>query len=74
MNHNGQHSRRVEAVARRLTEPEKELTIADVSQAISELEAKPNRSHVLGMPIERLDALVEAEIVRLEAFLRPSWQ
>ena len=69
MNNNGQHSRRVEAVARRLHDPGKELTIADVSQAISELEAKPNRTHVLGMPRERLDALVVAETIRLEKLL-----
>ena len=66
---NGQHSRRLDVVARRLHDPEKELTIADVSQAISELEAKPNRTHLLGMPRERLDALVVAETIRLEKLL-----
>ena len=69
VSNHGQHSRRLDVVARRLHDPEKELTIADVSQAISELEAKPNRTHLLGMPRERLDALVVAETIRLEKLL-----
>ena len=69
VSNHGQHSRRLGVVARRLHDPEKELTIADVSQAISELEAKPNRTHLLGMPRERLDALVVAETIRLEKLL-----
>ena len=63
------HSRRVDAISRRLTDPEKEITIWDTYRAIEELEADPNRSHILGMPRDRLNALVEVEIVRLEKLL-----
>jgi len=66
---NGQRSRRLDVVARRLHDPEKELTPADVSQAIAQLEADPQRSHLLGVPRERLMTQVEREIARLEAEL-----
>ncbi len=66
---NGQHSRRLDVVARRLTDPEERLSIATVSKAIEELEADPETTTILGMPRERLDALVEKEIARLEALL-----
>jgi len=65
------HSRRVEAVSRRLTDPEERLSIATVNKAIEELEANPARTHVVGMPIERLMILVAAETARLEALLGP---
>ena len=62
------HARRLDAVAARLTpDPDQPMTIERVTQAISELEADPERTHILGMPIERLNALVVAEIERLEA-------
>ena len=66
---NGEHSRRLDAVARRLTDPEKQITIWDTYQAIEELEADPGRTHILGMPIERLMSLVAAETDRLERLL-----
>ena len=66
---NGQHSRRLDVVARRLTDPEERLSIATVSKAIEELEANPARTHVAGMPIESLMSLVAAETQRLEALL-----
>jgi len=64
---NNGHSRRLDVVARTLTDPEKELTLADVSAAIAQLEANPETTTLLGMPRERLNTLVEAEIARLEA-------
>jgi len=66
---NNGHSRRLDVVARRLHDPEKELTIADVSAAIAQLEANPETTTLLGMPREHLNTLVEAEIARLEAEL-----
>jgi len=63
---NGQHSRRLDVVARRLHDPEKEITIWDTYQAIEELEADPQRTTLLGMPRERLMSRVELEIARLE--------
>ena len=64
VNNNG-HSRRLEAVARRLHDPEKEMTLEHVSQAISELEADPDATHLVGMPLARFMALVTDEIERL---------
>ena len=45
------------------------MTIEHVTQAISELEADPERTHILGMPIEHWMSLVEAETIRLEKLL-----
>ena len=70
VNGNG-HSRRLDVVARKLTDPEERLTLATVNKAIEELEADPDRTHVVGMPIESLTILVGAEIARLEVELRP---
>ena len=72
VNNSGQHSRRLDVVARRLTDPEERLSIATVNKAIEELEANPARTHVAGMPIERLMILVAAEIAALEALLGPT--
>jgi len=69
VSNNGQHSRRLDVVARTLTDPQKEMTLEHVSQAISELERDPTTTTLLGMPIERLMSRVEVEIVRLEAEL-----
>lgn len=69
VSNHGQHSRRLNAVARRLTDPEKQITIWDTYKAIEELEADPERRVVLGMPIERWNTLVVAEVARLEALL-----
>jgi len=66
---NGQHSRRLDVVARRLHDPEKELTLEHVTRAIPELERHPETTTLLGMPIDRLMSLVEAEIARLETEL-----
>ena len=64
------HARRLDAVAARLTpDPDQPMTIERVTQAISELEADPERTHILGMPIERWMSLVEAETIRLEKLL-----
>jgi len=71
MNSNGQHSRRLDAVARTLTDPEERLSLATVNKAIEELEANPARTHVAGMPIESLMSRVEAEIKRLQTELGP---
>ena len=71
VSNNGQHSRRLDVVARRLTDPEERLTLATVNKAIEELEANPARTHVVGMPIESLTILVGAEIARLEVELGP---
>jgi len=60
------HSRRLDVVARRLHDPEKELTIWDTYQAIEELEANPETATLLGMPRDRCMSLVEGEIQRLE--------
>jgi len=65
------HARRLDAVARTLTDPEERLTLATVNKAIEELEANPARTHVVGRPIESLMILVAAEIVRLERELGP---
>jgi len=64
---NNGHSRRLDAVTRRLHDPEKQITIWDTYQAIEELEANPETTTLLGMPIERLMSQVELEIQRLEA-------
>jgi len=66
---NSGHARRLDVVARRLHDPEKELTLEMTIQAIREYEANPEATTILGMPIERLNALVEVEIGRLEAEL-----
>jgi len=66
MVNNGQHSRRLDVVARKLHDPEERLTLATVNKAIEELEADPDRTHVVGMPIESLMSQVEVEIQRLE--------
>ena len=63
------HARRLDVVARRLHDPEKEITIADVSAAIAQLEADPETTTLLGMPRDRCMSLVEAEIARLQAEL-----
>jgi len=42
------------------------MTLDMTLQAIAELEADPERTHILGMPRDRCMTLVEAEIVRLE--------
>ena len=64
------HARRLDVVARKLTpDPEKEITLEHVSAAIAQLEANPETTTLLGMPRERLGALVEAEIARLAAEL-----
>ena len=62
---NGQHNRRLDVVARRLTDPEERLSIATVSKAISELEAEPDLTHLVGMPRDRFMAVVTAETERL---------
>ena len=60
------HVRRLDAVARRLTpDPDQLMTIEHVSQAISELEGNPDRTHLVGMPRARFMALVTAETERL---------
>ena len=69
MNNNG-HGRRLDAISRRLTpDPEKPITLEMTLQAISELEADPQRTTLLGLPIERLMSRVEVEIEQLEAEL-----
>ena len=71
MNNNG-HARRLDVVARKLTpDPDQPMTLEMTNQAIAELEANPARTHVAGMPIERLMILVAAEIARLEGELGP---
>jgi len=60
------HSRRLEAISRRLTpDPDQLMTLEHVSQAISELEADPDATHLVGMPLARFMALVTDEIDRL---------
>ncbi|MCH8984668.1 MAG: hypothetical protein IH943_11320 [Acidobacteria bacterium] len=67
---NGQHSRRLDVISRRLTpDPDQPMTLEHVSQAITELERDPATTTLLGMPIEVCMSLVEAEIQRLEAEL-----
>jgi len=68
VNNNG-HARRLDVISRRLIDPEGRLTLAN--KAIEELEADPDRTHVVGMPIESLTILVGAEIARLEVELGP---
>ncbi len=69
VSNNGQHSRRLDVVARRLTDPQKEMTLEHVTRAIIELESDPATTTLLGMPIEVCMSLVEGEIQRLEAEL-----
>ena len=70
---NNRHARRLDAVARRLTpDPDQLMTLEHVSQAISELEADGDRTHLVGMPQTEFMVLVEAEIGRLEAELGSS--
>jgi len=60
------HGRRLDAISARLTpDPDQPMTLEHVSQAISELEADPDRSHLVAMPRARFMALVTDEIERL---------
>ena len=62
------HARRLDVISRRLTpDPEQPMTLEMTLRAIRELEADPTRRVILGMSVERLNALVVAEIARLEA-------
>jgi len=64
------HHRRLDQIARKLTpDPDQPMTLEQTLQAITELEANPTRSHLLGMPIERLMSRAEPAIARLEAEL-----
>jgi len=64
---NNGHSRRLEAISRKLTpHPDQPITLEMTLSAIAELEANPQRTTLLGMPRERLMSRVEVEIVRLE--------
>jgi len=67
---NGQHSRRLEAISRKLTpDPDQPISLEMTLQAIAELEANPTRTLLLGVPRDRLMSRVEVEIARLEAEL-----
>ena len=67
---NNGHARRLDLISRKLTpDPEQPITIEQTLQAIAQLEADPQRSHLLGMPIEVCMSLVDSEILRLEAEL-----
>jgi len=69
VNNNG-HSRRLEAISRKLTpDPEQPISLEMTLQAIAELEANPTRTLLLGVPRDRLMSQVEVEIQRLEAEL-----
>ena len=60
------HGRRLDAISARLTpDPEKELTLEHVSAAIAQLEANPETTTLLGVPLARFMALVTAETERL---------
>jgi len=64
------HSRRLEAISRKLTpDPGTPMTLEQTLQAISELEANPTRTFLLGMPIEVCMSRAELEIARLQALL-----
>jgi len=61
VNNNG-HSRRLEAISRKLTpHPDQPITLEMTLSAIAELEADPQRTTLLGMPRERLMSRVEVE-------------
>jgi len=67
------HAQRLDAISRRLTpDPDQPMTLEMTLQAIAEYEANPETPTILGMSIERLNALVEVEIGRLEAELESS--
>jgi len=64
------HSRRLEAISRKLTpDPKQPISLKMTLQAIAELEANPARTHILGLPRDRLMSRVEIEIQRLQAEL-----
>jgi len=64
------YGRRLDAISRKLTpHPDEPMTLEMTLQTIEELEANPQRTFLLGMPIEVCMSLVVAETARLEALL-----